>query len=123
MLSDDAEVCGLRLLRFRQQHGPAGGRIGHDAEKLRAFLAGVGVEVVALGDGLGIAGLERGVTDAAVQGDVAENEAVARLVVGESEMLARLLVERLEIRGDQVAGAGFQPCGEIVGADVPLLPL
>ena len=53
---------------------PCGLRYGDAAEKLAAFILGVGVEVVAFDDGLGIAGLQRGVADTAVQGAVIRNE-------------------------------------------------
>ena len=54
---------------------PCGLRYGDAAEKLAAFILGVGVGVeVAFDDGLGIAGLQRGVADTAVQGAVIRNE-------------------------------------------------
>ena len=38
------------------------------------------------------------------------NEAVALLIVREIEMLAHLLVQRLEVARDQVAGVSLRPC-------------
>jgi len=51
------------------QHRPAAFQVGCDAEERATLVLGVGVEVVELHDGLGVASLKGGIADAPVKGN------------------------------------------------------
>ena len=50
-------------------------------KELRSLLSRVEVQVVALHNSFGVAGLQGGVTDGPIQGDVVADEAVAHFIV------------------------------------------
>ena len=65
-----SQFVGSDIFGISSEDGEAALRIGCDPEEVLALLLGMGVQVVAFDDALGVTGLEGGVADGAVSGDV-----------------------------------------------------
>ena len=94
---DDFELLFLRHHFF--DHCAALRRLRVHREKLRPVFPRMKVQVVAFHDRFGVAGLQSGVTDGTVQGDVVTDEAVAHFIVLELMVLADLGDPPFEVRG------------------------